>query len=313
MSDPIFSDIIGHDAILHLLSKAIEHPASGYLFCGPDGVGKRFVAERFAAGLLQQDFKTSLDAHPDFIRLVREEDAKNYSVEQARQLVQRMGLSSARGGKKIAFIADAERLQDEATNALLKAVEEPHLGSVYLFITEEPDRLPATLRSRLTQIMFGRISHADMQTWIRTEALSPEREARFLLRASGCPGIVKRCIRQDDVWTERERSVREAWQYLVSGTQGKVCEVLEHMAQRIDKQDDPEAEWHAVLLLLMQECRHEFAERPAEASRIAHGLFHAWKLVGSSLSPRLALEWSGIQTYLIEEPFIPSFLKPEYL
>lgn len=313
MSHPLFADVIGHQAILTILSTTMAHPAPGYLFSGPDGVGKRMVAERFAKALLGLDAQASLDAHPDVIRLLREEDARTFTVEQTRALMQRMSLSAACGGKKIAFIFDAERLNEEAANALLKAVEEPSGGAVYLFVTEEPERLPATLRSRLTPIVFGRVSTSELHTWIKQESFSPEREQVYLERASGSPGMIKRFVAEDAEWTEREKWARESWKALVEGPIGRSSGVLEQMTQIIEKKEDVEAEWRAILRLMMGECRRTFYERPRESARLAHGLFHAWRLVGSSLSPRLALEWSAVQPYLIEEPFIPSFLQPSYL
>ena len=313
MSHPLFADVIGHKTILDILSKTLAHPAPGYLFSGPDGVGKRMVAERFAKALLGLEAHASLDAHPDVIRLLREEDARTFTVEQTRALMQRMSLSAACGGKKIAFVFDAERLNEEAANALLKAVEEPSGGAVYLFVTEEPERLPATLRSRLTPIVFGRVAMQDLQAWIKQESFSPERERIYLERASGSPGMIKRFVAEDAEWTEREKWARESWKALMEGPIGKSSGMLEQMTQVIEKKDDVEAEWRAILRLMMRECQYSFSERPHESTRLAHGLFHAWRLVGSSLSPRLALEWSAVQPYLIEEPFIPSFLHPSYL
>lgn len=271
------------------------------------------VAEQFAKGLLELGSEQTLDAHPDFVRVVREEDARALTVEQIRGLIQRMSLSTARGGRKVAFISDAERLNEEASNALLKAVEEPSAYTVYLFMTEEPERLPATLRSRLTPVVFGRVPREEMRLWIQRENLSPERQTLFLERAFGCPGMVKRFIAEDAVWMEREKIAQDTWHHLLESPLGKKYEVLEQLAQRIEKTEDAEAEWHTMLQLMMRLCSRTFSERPRESAQLAHGLFHAWRLVGSSLSPRLALEWSAIPPYLREEPFIPSFLQPSYL
>lgn len=313
MPHPLFADVIGHHVILDILSRTLAHPAPGYLFSGPDGVGKRMVAERFAKGLLGGAADASLDAHPDFIRLQREEEAKTLTVEQTRAFIQRMSLSAAMGGNKVAFVAEAERLNEESANALLKAVEEPSPGSVYLFITEEPERLPATLRSRLTPITFSRVSLPEIQAWMKQEALTQEREQVYLERADGSPGMIKRFVAEDAQWSEREKWARESWNALIEGPVGKSSGTLEQMTQSIEKKDDVEGEWRAILRLMMRECQRTFQDRPRESACLAHGLFHAWRLVGSSLSPRLALEWSAVQPYLIEEPFIPSFLQPSYL
>ena len=313
MIHSLFSDVVGHKTLLEILSKTVAHPASGYLFSGPDGVGKRMIAERFMKILCDVRATQSLLSHPDFIPLVCEEGKRAFSVEQVRELMQRMQLSSAYGGRKIAYISDAERLNEASSNAFLKAVEEPSAGAVYVFVTEEPERLPATLRSRLTPVTFGRVTTEELRGWMQREGFTQEESERYLERASGCPGMIKRFLADDQSWIERENLVRETWKIVLEGSVGKSCGMLEQLSQRIEKMDDADVEWRTVLRIMMRECSRTFSERPQESARMAHGLFHAWRLVGSSLSPRLALEWSAIQPYLREEPFIPSFLHPSYL
>ncbi len=83
----VFANIIGHEPILRVLTHTLSKPAHAYLFCGPRGVGKMTVAEKFTQGLLQE---TSLSSHPDFIRLAREEGAREIVVKQARELLARI-------------------------------------------------------------------------------------------------------------------------------------------------------------------------------------------------------------------------------
>jgi DNA polymerase III delta prime subunit len=84
-----------------------------------------------------------VEHHPDFVRIRREEGAREIVVKQARELLARMQLTSAYGGYKVALIEEADRLNEEAANALLKAVEEPSAHTIYIFLAEQPDRLPA--------------------------------------------------------------------------------------------------------------------------------------------------------------------------
>jgi hypothetical protein len=187
-----------------------------------------------------------------------------------------MHLSAAAGGRKIALVEQADRLSEEAANALLKAVEEPSPSATYLFIAEQQSRLPATLRSRLTAIPFGRVPGTSVESEHRAEA-------KALLKT----------LQNDPL--------------------GMQCAALEKLAHQLEAQDDPESAWRSFLMLLMEEWSGHHEAQPNEALRLGIGLTHAWQLAGTSLSPRLALEWSAVRPYLISERSLPSFLNPSYL
>lgn len=272
----VFEGIVGHEIIIRVLEHALQEPAHGYLFCGPRGVGKTTVGERFATGLLEVGDGV-LSSHPDFIRLTREEGAREIVVKQVRELLNRMQLTSARGGYKVALIEQAERLNEEAANALLKAVEEPSPKTVYLFITEQPDRLPATLRSRLTKIEFGSIRRA-----VRQPA-----------EGSGEAGMV---------WDETLNT-------LLGGPLGKRLAAIERLAQSVEGQEDPETAWREALEGLMRALDQAFEGQPAMAMRLAKGLTKAWALVGSVISPRLALEWALIPDEAKQGRAIPRIMQ----
>jgi DNA polymerase III delta prime subunit len=132
MSDP-FVPVVGHVQICELLRRVLSHPGNAYLFFGPAQIGKQFVAERFAAALLDHPFDRALESHPDFIRVRREAEAKEIVIKQARELIQRVSFSASRGGRTVVLIEEADFLNEEAANALLKIVEEPSVHITYLF------------------------------------------------------------------------------------------------------------------------------------------------------------------------------------
>ncbi len=334
----VFSGIIGHQSILRVLEHALQKPAHGYLFSGPRSVGKTTVAERLAAGLLGVSsiqypvssmnvdssasildtrysiLDTFLSSHPDFIRLQREEGAREIVVKQVRELLGRMQLTSARGGYKVALIEQAERLNEEAANALLKAVEEPTLKTVYIFITEQPDRLPATLRSRLTKVEFGRVSMKEIEEWIEKlkEQSAKVKSNDPILDTSvvrGCPGVAFRMM---------DREQREAWDMGVDWESyvrgfltpplGTQLALIERFSQLCDGQSDPETAWREGLERLMRALDGSFLSQPEGAVRLGKGLARAWSLVGSAISPRLALEWALIPDQAKQGREIPRIL-----
>jgi shikimate kinase len=340
----LFSGIIGHQPILRVLEHALQKPAHGYLFSGPRSVGKTTVAERLAAGLLGwQEIKnqkselknadlildtgysildTFLSSHPDFIRLQREEGAREIVVKQVREVLVRMQLTSAHGGYKVALVEQAERLNEEAANALLKAVEEPSPKTVYIFITEQPDRLPATLRSRLTKVEFGRVSMKEIEEWIREKyressienrVTDPIPDTRYPIfdtaLVRGCPGMAFRMLQgeRDEAW-----DAQVDWEGYVRGfltpPLGTQLALIERFSQLCDGQSDSETAWREGLERLMRALDASFLSQPEAAVRLGRGLARAWSLVGSAISPRLALEWTLIPDQAKQGREIPRIL-----
>jgi len=290
-----------------VLTHALAKPAPGYLFCGPRGVGKGTITEQFIAGLLSGAVQT----HPDFMRVVREEGAREIVVKQARELIGRMQLTSACGGYKVALIEEADRLNEEAANALLKAVEEPSKNTVYVFLAEQPDRLPATLRSRLTKIEFGRVPIKQIADWLATLPLTPMVNTQKIAEQSrGCPGIAWRLACGEETAWDQEIDWVKTLDALLSPPIGKQLAVIEYLTKTIESQQDPESAWHVGLDRLMCGLHAHFGVHPFVAAQLGHGLVHAWKLVGGAISPRLAIEYALIPDHAKQGRMIPRILYP---
>jgi DNA polymerase III delta prime subunit len=264
---------MAHERSWSLLERTAKTPAHAYLFAGNDRVGKRAIADRYAALLLQVD-PSQLPAHPDFLTVDREEGARDVTVTQVRALAERMQMTSARGGFQVALVPQADRLNEQACNALLKIVEEPSPKSVYLFLTERAERLPATLRSRLVPFQF------DLPPGER--AVTDDRAMRLLA-------------------------------VLLKEPLGKQVAELEAIAKMFEADDDTETVWRDFLTELMHGLDTLYLSDPMFAKRIGQGLCLAWKLSGTSLSPRLGLEWAAVQPYLRGERSYPSFLKTSFV
>lgn len=298
---PFFHDIIGHAAACRVLSHAVSRPAPGYVFFGPEGVGKRLIAERFARVLLDVSLEASLDAHPDVMRAEREEGKKEFSVEMARALIERVALTSAAGGYKVALIDEAERWNTEACNAVLKQVEEARERTVFLFVTEDAERLPATLRSRLVPLAFEPLSSADMQAFAERVRVSASETARALTIAHGSPGRLTRYMERREDYLGLYAEAEALLNVLATQKEGVQCAELETFARRREQSDDAVFAWREALIILGR-LWSGLAERdPAAAVRVGKGLVQAHRLIGTSLSPRLGLEWSAVSPYLIEQ------------
>ncbi len=148
-----------------------------WLIAGPAGTGKRHFAQGMAELLLKEaaasDTAHHLLAaghHPDLIRLAPEQDKKQIAVEALREAMQRLALSSHRGGRRILLIEPADALNDNGVNALLKTLEEPPAAAHLILITERLMSLKPTLRSRCQILRPGLPTAAQGLAWLKQHA-----------------------------------------------------------------------------------------------------------------------------------------------
>lgn len=153
---------------------------SALLFHGLEGVGKTRLAREFAqallcpavCGLCAHCQAVEKNAHPD-VKLVnaqyqaalREEEAakqRTLRVETVRHLRKDMELQSLLGGWKVAIVEDAQSMEVEAANALLKILEEPPEKTLWILIASQKDRLLKTVVSRCFSIPFSPLPAADV-------------------------------------------------------------------------------------------------------------------------------------------------------
>jgi DNA polymerase-3 subunit delta' len=129
-------------------------------------------------------------------------------IDQVRRLADFLGVSSHRGGRRVVLLAPAEALNGPAANALLKMLEEPPPGAVFLAVSDQIDAVLPTIRSRCVLVRVAGPPWAEALRWLRDQGIE-EAEAR-LAEAGGAPmGI----IREADL-DERRRldpAVRESF------------------------------------------------------------------------------------------------------
>ncbi|MNQ75267.1 DNA polymerase III subunit delta' [compost metagenome] len=181
--------------------------AHAYLLHGPSGIGKRALAERLMARLLCQS-PAGLDAcgrckaclllaastHPDAFVLEPEEADKAIRVDQVRELVEFVVQTAQLGGRKVILLEPAEAMNLNASNALLKSLEEPSGDTVLLLISHQPSRLLPTIKSRCVQQACPLPSEAQSLAWLASALpdASPEELHELLVLAGGSPLSAKR-------------------------------------------------------------------------------------------------------------------------
>lgn len=182
----------------------------GWLLTGPQGVGKRRFAEAAAARLLagaDRGARLALPddhaavrlvaarSHPDFRLLERDADdgetvRRNIPVDDVRGLQPLLTGTPSLGERRAIVIDAVDDLERGAANALLKSLEEPPAGTVFLLVSHMPGRLLPTIRSRVRTLRFGRLDEADMRAVIGAEApdLAPGEVDMLVSMGAGAPG-----------------------------------------------------------------------------------------------------------------------------
>ena len=188
----LFSDVVGHERVIELLTAESARPAQAYLFVGPAGVDKATVARRFAAlliGATSEDRRRVLAAaHPD-LNLVEPDGRAALSVDLARATAARANLAPVEAERKVYLFEEAGMMNDQAANALLKTLEEPTASTVFLLVTEAEEDLPITVASRCCTVRFGRVPVAEVEAALAARGLEEGQAAEVARISGGRPGL----------------------------------------------------------------------------------------------------------------------------
>ncbi|MGB4768346.1 MAG: DNA polymerase III subunit gamma/tau [Candidatus Saccharimonas sp.] len=161
-------EIVGQSHVTDILRRALAngHVAHAYLLTGPRGVGKTSIARILAHEINELPYADE-STHLDIIEI---DAASNNSVEDIRDLRDKVQIAPSLAKRKIYIIDEVHMLSKSAFNALLKTLEEPPAHVVFILATTDADKLPATIISRVQRFNFRTISLPDLQSHLRTIA-----------------------------------------------------------------------------------------------------------------------------------------------
>ena len=162
------SEIVGQPHITAILERAIANgtTAHAYLLTGPRGVGKTSIARILAHEINRLPYRDE-SIHLDIIEI---DAASNNSVEDIRDLREKVQIAPVSAPKKIYIIDEVHMLSKSAFNALLKTLEEPPEHAVFILATTDADKLPDTILSRVQRFNFRTISQDEVAAHLRTIA-----------------------------------------------------------------------------------------------------------------------------------------------
>lgn len=197
-----FGTLLGNQRIKENLENSLKkgHIAHFYLISGPKGSGKHTLARLLAAAALceGQDKpclacrscrKVMAGAHPDFIT-VDDPEKKTVPVELIRKAREDMFILPNEGQRKIYLFPRGQDMGIPGQNALLKVLEEPPEYGVFLLLTDNPEKLLPTVRSRAVELAMGSLPEPVLEKALKQDnpQAAPEAVAAAIARSGGFLG-----------------------------------------------------------------------------------------------------------------------------
>lgn len=173
----LFDGLYGQNEIKKILKDMIagDRASHAFVFCGPDGIGRKSFAKQFAQALMcevRQEGEAEPcyqcvgctlmqnNTNPDYVVIAEEDGKSTIGVETIRNMQEDLATAPEYGRKKVYVIASAEKLTVQAQNALLKTIEEPPEYAVVILICSNISLLIETVQSRVVRLDFARNSDA---------------------------------------------------------------------------------------------------------------------------------------------------------
>ena len=217
----VYDELIGQAHIVQILQSAVNAAANGeesqemthaWIFTGPPGSGRSSAAIAFAQALVckvkgcgqcNDCAAAKSGSHPD-VEIMRSEGL-SIKVEEIRELLTRTSWAPAMGGWRVVVMEDADRLTESAANALLKAIEEPGLRTVWLLCAPTLHDILPTIRSRCRHIQLHTPGNSEVAKFLIERHQIAPKMADFAARVSqGHIGRARHLATNEEVRNRRQ-------------------------------------------------------------------------------------------------------------
>jgi DNA polymerase-3 subunit delta' len=204
-----FANIYGHQKQIGMLQKAMvqERVGHSYLFSGPDAIGKKTLAMAFTQALNCENAVERYDScgncsscrkmihrnHPDIH--VLETQAQFIRIDAIRNIQEQMTFKPLEGRRRVFIIDDADKMNEQAANALLKTLEEPSADNIIMLVTARPYWLPQTILSRCRHVRVNPLAAETVAQFLIEQQQMDSSKALLLASLSG--GSIGQAIELD--------------------------------------------------------------------------------------------------------------------
>ena len=141
-------------------------------------------------------------------------------IEQIREVSEKLALTPQYGGAQVVVVDPADAVNNAASNALLKTLEEPQPGRYLWLVSAQPARLPATIRSRCQKLELRLPAHDEARAWLQAQGHAAKAAADALQAARGHPGLAHAWLQEGGMALRRE--IAEDLQQVAAGRAGAV-------------------------------------------------------------------------------------------
>ena len=258
----VFDNLIDQEHIISILQEAVsaasdstnqsQEMTHAWLFTGPPGSGRSNAALAFAAALVCRnggcndctDCKTATTGSHADVELIKTEGL-SIKIDEVRDLITRASWSPAVGNYRVVVIEDADRLTEPAASALLKAIEEPGLRTVWLLCAPSSTDVLPTIRSRTRSLVLRTPSIAAVAKLLEKEKFSPAM-ADFAARVSqGHIGRARHLAKSEEARTRRQAILKISLMITDIASAFKAAQVLVEAAkaeaeEEAERRDDVE-------------------------------------------------------------------------